>query len=122
MTKIIIDNRGSVPEEQFLSRKKLAQLAAARKKRGITKIKRHAPNGWKSVEELIAFARKFCTEKKLTGKLAKHCQISKWCVRRWLIGERLPLQYRLNQIAAFIVAKKRTMKASTADVIGRPII
>jgi hypothetical protein len=104
---------------QSRSRAKLRQLARARAARGIARIQRTPPKGWPSVEALLAEARTICVANRLTGKLAAHCSVSKWVVRRWLSGAKTPVQYRLEQLAKFLRVEKRKMKASTALVLGR---
>ncbi len=97
----------------------MRQLAAARKKRGIAKIKRVPPKGWASVDEMMDFASDYCVKHRLTGKLGKHCQVSKWVARKWLRRKSTPLQYRLTQIAEFLRVMRRGARASTADVLGK---
>lgn len=82
----------------------LAALAKARKKRG-SAAPRMAPEGWRSVQHLMTDTREYCARKCVPGhhselrSLANYLGVNESSVRRWLSGEKTPMQKNIDSIA-----------------------
>lgn len=82
----------------------LDALASAREKRAIAK-QRTAPEGWRSVDHLMLDTREYCAKYSIPGHsselraLATYLRVGESSVRRWLNGEKTPLQPTIAAIA-----------------------